>query len=88
MLHLFRVIVGLTIEGRIVGILHVKEVFRKGDPDYPNDPYATGAYTHAIDFIPIPEYITGEHKKGQVNYMSLSEDTKEKLIPIIIEWKN
>ena len=68
-----------TIEGKIVGILHVKKIHKKGDPDYPNDPYANGEYTHAIDFIPIPTYIAGEHKRGQVNYMSLSEETKKTL---------
>jgi hypothetical protein len=67
------------MEGKIVGILHVKQVFKIGDLNYPVDPHATGKFTHLIDFIRIPDYIEGEHKHGQITYMSISDETKEKL---------
>ncbi len=68
-----------NIEGKIVGILHVKQVFKIGDLNYPENPHATGKFTHLIEFIPIPAFINGEHKHGQITYMSLSEETKLKL---------
>ena len=71
-----------TLKGKIVGILHVKQVFKEGETDYPVDPHATGKFTHLIDFIPIPAYIDGEYKKGQITYFSISEETKQKLMKI------
>jgi hypothetical protein len=68
-----------SVQGNIVGILHVKNIFKKGDTNYPIDPYATGEYVYAIDFIPIPEFILGEYKAGQVTRMSLTEATKVSL---------
>ncbi len=76
-----------SIEGKIVGILHVEQVFKMGDLDYPVDPHATGNYTHLISFIPIPSYIQGEHKHGQIIYMTLSEETKQKLLPLHLSSK-
>ena len=69
-----------AIEGKIVGILHVKQVFKIGDLNYPINPHATGKFTHLIEFIPIPSYINGDHKQGQIIYMKLSEETKQKLL--------
>ena len=68
-----------SIQGKIVGILHVKNIFKKGDTNYPIDTYATGEYAHAIKFIPIPNFIIGEYKVGQVTRMSLTEATQRSL---------
>jgi len=69
-----------ALEGHIVGILHVLKAYERGNSDFPNDLYVSdAAYTHSIEFIPITEYIDGEYKVGQINYMMLSPSVSGRL---------
>ena len=70
----------IRIEQKIVGVIHVHDYWKQGDPDYPIDPHATGLYTHKITFYPLPEteYISGMYKRGQVTYMKITDPSAEK----------
>lgn len=63
------------IEQKIVGAIKVHKSWKKGDPEYPVDPHATGLYTHKITFYPLDEdeYISGMYKRGQVTYMKIDD---------------